>query len=165
MRHAGSPDDGRAAVAANRLIWDQPEKHSGVYGGAFGSRVICVHAPRRLARRRAGRSRGQQADLKISLRSTPAVMVERLAAGSTIYGARAAQQLRSPTGRPRRVARKPSPRSGRPAIEGLKNNQSCVSSSGARPGDRAPWRESQAHGVSARRLRGKKQTLSPDALT
>ena len=30
-RHAGSPDDGRAAVAANRLIWDQPEKHSNIY--------------------------------------------------------------------------------------------------------------------------------------
>ena len=54
-RHAGSPDDRRAAVAANRLICDQPAKHSTIYR-------------------------------------------ERLAAGSTIYGARAAQQLRSPTG-------------------------------------------------------------------
>ena len=35
---------------------------------------------------------------------------------------RAAQQLRSPTGRPRLVARKPSLRSRRPAIEGLKIN-------------------------------------------
>ena len=78
MRHAGSPDDGRAAVAANRLIFDQPAKHSNIYR-------------------------------------------ERLAAGSPIYGQ---PELRS--------------------------------SSGARPGDRAAWRESQAHGVSARRLRGKK---------
>ena len=52
---------------------------------------------------------------------TPAVVLERLAAGSPIHGQ---PELRS--------------------------------SSGARPGDRAPWRESQAHGVSARRLRGKK---------
>ena len=82
--HAGSPDDGRAAVAANRLICDQPAKHSGVYGGAFGSKL--PHS-----------------------RST-----------------RAAQQLRSPTGRPRLVARKPSLRSRRPATEGQKNNQSCA---------------------------------------
>ena len=80
MRHAGSPDDGRAAVAANRLICDQPEKHSNIYS-------------------------------------------ERLAAGSPIHGQ---PELRS--------------------------------SSGARPGDRAPWRESQAHGVGARRLRGKIKT-------
>ena len=30
-RHAGSPDDRRAAVAANRLIFDQPAKHSNIY--------------------------------------------------------------------------------------------------------------------------------------
>ena len=101
-------------------------KCSKINVGVFGKKFICVHAPRRLARRRAGRGRGQQADLKISLRSTPAVMVERLAAGSKFYGARAAQQLRSPTGRPRLVARKPSLRSRRPAIEGPKNNQSCA---------------------------------------
>ena len=70
------PDDGRAAVAANRLIFDQPAKRSTIYR-------------------------------------------ERLEAGSPIHGQ---PELRS--------------------------------SSGARPGDRAAWRESQAHGVSARRLRG-----------
>ena len=93
---------------------------SKIYGGAFGSRVICVHAPRRLARRRAGRGRGQQADLRSACKALRLCVG---ALGSKLphsRSTRAAQQLRSPTGRPRPVARKPSSRSERPAIEGLK---------------------------------------------
>ena len=41
---------------------------------------------------------------------------------------------------------------------GLNGLPKLRSSLGARPGDRALWRVSQAHGVGARRLRGKTKT-------
>ena len=73
--------------------------------------------------------------------------------------------LSRPTGRPRPVARKPSSRSGRPASEGQsKKTKAAQQLKVARPGDRAVWRVSQAHGVSARRLRGKTKTKAAQQL-
>ena len=114
-RHAGSPDDGRAAVAANRLIFDQPAKHSNIYRERLAAGST-IHGQPEL-RSSSGARPGDRASWRES--QAHGVSARRLR-GQKIT--RAAQQLRSPTGRPRPVARKPSSRSERPAIEGQKRD-------------------------------------------
>ena len=118
-RHAGSPDDRRAAVAANRLICDQPAKRSTIYRERLAAGST-IHGQPEL-RSSSGARPGDRAPWRESQACGAGA---RRLRGQEIT--RAAQQLRSPTGRPRPVARKPSLRSRRPATEGPRNNQSCA---------------------------------------